>query len=118
MKNYEDFAKKWIAAWNNHDVDAILSHYAENLEFHSPFVSLLDFNNEGIIRSKEELRKYFTIGLHTYPDLNFKLEKVLSGVHSVVIYYESVSNKMAAEVFFLNDFEQAEKIYCHYAQNN
>lgn len=114
MKNYELFAKEWIESWNNHDIDSIMLHYEENLEFQSPFISLLNFNNTGIINSKQELKKYFEIGLNAYPDLNFKLKKVFTGVNSIVIYYESVNNKMAAEVFFLNNKGKAVKVLCHY----
>ena len=114
MKNYQDFAKEWIEAWNSHDIDAILSHYEEELEFKSPFIPLLNFNEEGIIISKEQLKKYFKIGLETYPDLKFNLKKVLSGVDSLVIYYESVNNRIAAEVFFLNKQNKAIKVFCHY----
>lgn len=30
-----DFAKEWIAAWNSHDLDRILSHYVEDFEMSS-----------------------------------------------------------------------------------
>ena len=35
------FARDWVAAWNSHDLDRILSHYAEDVEFRSPFVVAL-----------------------------------------------------------------------------
>jgi len=114
MTNHEKFSKKWIESWNKHDLDAILSHYDEDMEFHSPFITKLNFNSSGMITSKQELRDYFTIGLNTYPDLNFKLIKVLSGINSLVICYESVNNKIAAEVFFLNSKQKATKVFCHY----
>jgi len=30
------FAHSWIKDWNNHDLDAVLSHYADDFEFASP----------------------------------------------------------------------------------
>ena len=115
MKNkHESFAEQWITAWNKHDINAILSHYEETIEFQSPFITQLNYNNSGIIHTKDALREYFEIGLHTYPELHFKLINVLSGNHSLVIYYESVNNKMAAEVFFLSSHGKASKVYCHY----
>jgi hypothetical protein len=30
------FARRWIADWNAHDLDAILAHYAPDAEFLSP----------------------------------------------------------------------------------
>jgi len=34
----EAFAKGWIQAWNQRDLEAILSHYTEDVEFQSPLV--------------------------------------------------------------------------------
>jgi hypothetical protein len=35
------FAAEWIAAWNSHDLDRILSHYAGDIVFLSPFAQQL-----------------------------------------------------------------------------
>ena len=32
------FAEEWITAWNTHDLDRILSHYAEDIVFRSPVI--------------------------------------------------------------------------------
>ena len=37
----QDFAQEWIAAWNSHDLDRILSHYAEDVEVTSPLVEMI-----------------------------------------------------------------------------
>jgi ketosteroid isomerase-like protein len=37
QKAYQ-LALDWIEGWNRHDLDAILSHYADDVEFTSPFV--------------------------------------------------------------------------------
>ncbi len=31
------FAREWLAAWNSHDLERILSHYATGIVFLSPF---------------------------------------------------------------------------------
>ena len=33
----ECFAADWLAAWNAHDLDAIIEHYDEDVVFSSPF---------------------------------------------------------------------------------
>ncbi|HVE97479.1 MAG TPA: nuclear transport factor 2 family protein [Pseudonocardiaceae bacterium] len=30
------FAEGWVKAWNSHDLDAVLSHIADNVVFTSP----------------------------------------------------------------------------------
>lgn len=110
-----DFAKDWIQSWNSHDLNAIMEHYADNIEFYSPFIPLLKFNDAGIITSRDDLKKYFKMGLDAYPDLKFRLHNVFTGVSTVAIYYASVNGRMAAEVFQLNDNSKAEKVFCNYS---
>ena len=35
------FAREWVKAWNDHDLEAILSHYAEDVVFHSPRIRMV-----------------------------------------------------------------------------
>ncbi len=40
----DQFADDWIRAFNAHDLPAILDHYADELAFYSPFITLLKVN--------------------------------------------------------------------------
>lgn len=108
------FTEAWIQAWNDHNLEAILSHYADELVFSSPLIPLLGFNESGIIRSKEELRRYFQMGLNAYPYLHFQLRTYYRGVGTLVICYTSVNNREAAEVFRLNAEGKAGSVFCNY----
>lgn len=112
----ENFAKQWIAAWNSHAIDAIMNHYSETIEFQSPFIQLLKFNESGIITSKADLKVYFEIGLKNYPELYFQFHDCLVGINTIVIYYTSVSGRKAAEVFELDSFGKAIKVQCNYSE--
>lgn len=112
----EKFTYDWIASWNMHDLEEILSHYSEDIHFYSPFIQLLKFNETGLITSKDELKKYFEIGLNAYPELRFELHHYFVGVSTVVIYYTSVNGRLAAEVFELNEHGKATKVYCNYSE--
>ena len=37
----EQFAADWIAAWNSHDLDRIMTHYADDVELISPVAEQL-----------------------------------------------------------------------------
>ena len=108
------FVKEWIDAFKAHDLDSILHHYADAIEFYSPFIPLLQFNDEGVIRNQEALRRYFDAGLHAYPDLHFTLHNYFTGIHTIVVYYTSVNGRLAAETFQLNDEGKAVVVFCHY----
>jgi hypothetical protein len=112
--NAEAFAQKWIAAWNSHDLKAILSHYAEDVQFTSPFIVRLMNEPSGTIQGKDKLRPYFEKGLQAYPDLKFELMQVLEGVSSVTLYYKSVKGLMSAEVMFLNEKGLIQRVAAHY----
>lgn len=109
-------AEDWIAAWNRHDLDAILRHYASDVEFTSPFVTALSADASGTIRGRDALRTYFHKGLTAYPELQFDLIGVLPGVGSLVLYYRSVQGLLAAEMMTVNDEGLIQTVRVHYAK--
>ncbi len=114
----KQFAADWIKAWNDHDIKAILSHYADELEFYSPLVLLLKFNETGVITNQTDLEQYFKSGLNSYPDLFFQFHHFFVGINTLVLYYTSVKGRLAAEVFELNEAGRAVKVYCNYSSIN
>jgi len=109
-----DFASHWIKAWNDHNIDAIISHYADDVEYFSVFLTRLSDNPSGTLRGKVNVKEYLARGLAAYPDLNFELIEVFWGVKSVVLRYKSVNNLIAAEVFEFNDTGLVKRVQCHY----
>lgn len=108
------FAQEWIAAWNYHNLELILSHYADEIEFISPLIVKLLVQADGLIKGKENLRNYFAKGLATYPELKFEILQILFGVNSITIYYRSVNNLLAAELMVLNNERKAIQVRAHY----
>ncbi|QEC69287.1 nuclear transport factor 2 family protein [Panacibacter ginsenosidivorans] len=108
------FVGQRIDAFNAHNLEQILDHYADDIEFYSPFIPLLKFNEEGVIRGKPGLRAYFEAGLAAYPELRFTLQQYYTGINTVVISYTSVNGRSAAETFQLNGQGKAVRVYCNY----
>jgi ketosteroid isomerase-like protein len=113
--NALNLAQQWLDAWNNHDLEEILSHYAEEIELTSPFVAKLTGNFVKSLQGKEALRDYFARGLENYPDLKFVPLQILIGVDSIVIYYRSVQDLLAAEFMLVNEAGLITKIVAHYS---
>ena len=113
--NAQAFAKEWVESWNSHQLDAILSHYSDKVQFTSPFIVRLMNEPSGTITGKDKLRPYFEKGLQAYPDLHFELIEVLEGVDSVTLYYLSVKNLMAAEVMFFDEKGKINRVVAHYS---
>ena len=116
----DQFANGWLKAWNSHDLDAIMSHFADNVEFVSPKVVefLPNKHSDGIIHGKQALVDYFQSALHKIPDLNFELYQVYPGLSTVVVCYKSVNNLMACEVFELDPGNggKVKRVVNHYAR--
>lgn len=111
-----NFAHEWLNAWNSHDLEAIMEHYAEEVVFYSPLIQKINNEPSGRIQGKEGLRAYFSKGLQVYPDLHFELYHVLEGVRSVVLYYKSVNNRLSAEMMVLNEEGKVVEVRAHYKQ--
>lgn len=66
------FAETWIASWNRRDVNAVLSHFAEEAEFVSSMAR--DFAGRSVLRNKKELENYWRAALERISILEFKLD--------------------------------------------
>ena len=73
------FAAEWIAAWNSHDLDRILSHYADDVVFESPASTRITGDASGRVVGKAALRDYWRQALGRVPDLTFTLTAVYGG---------------------------------------
>jgi hypothetical protein len=91
------FAEHWIAAWNAHDLDRIMSHYEAEVELISPVAVQLLHEPQGRVVGKADLRAYFAKGLAAYPELHFDLHDVMWGVKSIVLCYANQRGTHTAE---------------------
>lgn len=115
--DYEQHAREWIAAWNAHDLERVLAHYADDVEFSSPFIAKLIGRADGVVRGKPELRAYFARGLEAYPMLRFELVRVFGGVRSCVLEYRSVNGLRAAEVMEFDPAGKVVRVLAHYGND-
>lgn len=84
-----EFAADWITAWNAHDLDRILSHYAGKVVLISPVAAMVLGDPSGVVNGMDALRDYFAKGLALFPNLQFELIDVMQGLSSVVLCYEN-----------------------------
>lgn len=102
--NPRAFAEAWIAAWNAHDLERILSHYADDVVFDSPASTRITGDPSGRVIGKAALRDYWRQALERVPDLTFSLVAVYAGAGGVAIrYHSSRTGGEAVEVLRFND---------------
>ncbi|HSW12326.1 MAG TPA: nuclear transport factor 2 family protein [Solimonas sp.] len=111
----QHFAAEWIAAWNSHDLDRILSHYAEDFEFHSPFIAQIAGEPSGRLQGKAAVGAYWSKALARLTTLHFTLDTVLWGVQSLVIHYRRHDGRSASEWFEFGADGKVIRSAAHYA---
>jgi predicted ester cyclase len=107
-------AKDWVAAWNAHDLEAILAHYEEGVELTSPVAARLLGKTDGKVSGKANLRAYFQRGLEAFPELHFDLEDVLWGLSSVVLYYTNQRGTHTAEFMEISGSGKVVRVVANY----
>ena len=109
-----DLANDWAAAWNSHDLDAIMMHYEDAVELTSPVAAKLLGRPDGKVVGKANLRAYFQRGLDAYPELHFSLEDVLWGLNSVVLYYTNQKGTRTGEFMELSAAGKVVRVVANY----
>lgn len=108
----EAFAADWQAAWNSHDLDRILAHYAPEVVFRSR--KALALTGAGEVRGLPALRAYWAAALAAQPDLAFRVTRVYAGHGMLVIAYRNHRGVEAAETLrFAPDGKVIEASACH-----
>ena len=109
----DHFAADWIDAWNQHDLDRVLSHYTDDFEMSSPVIIKVAGEPSGTLKGKAAVAAYWAKALQLVPNLHFELVATLVGVTSITLYYNGVRGP-SAEVFHFNPDGKVTKAYAHY----
>jgi len=80
----------------------------------SPVAARLLGSSDGKVIGKANLRAYFQRGLEAYPELDFRLEDVLWGVTSVVLYYTNQKGTRTAEFMELSARGKVTRVVANY----
>ncbi len=94
------FARSWVESWNQHDIDAVLSHYADDFELTSPLISSIAGEPSGVLRGKTDVRAYWQQSLARIPELHFDLKEVMTGVDCLTLYYRGHGGTVAEVLWF------------------
>lgn len=109
------FADEWIAAWNSHDLEQIMAHYADNVVLISPVAAKLLNDPSGAVKGKQALRAYFKKGLEAYPQLKFELIETMWGLSSVVLHYVNQKGTKSGEFVEMDSAGKIVKAVANYS---
>jgi ketosteroid isomerase-like protein len=108
-------ARKWCDAWNRLDLDAIMEHYADDVEFNSPTIVHRWGHTDGWLRGKARLRASFEIGLKA-PNLRFELIDVLVGMRAVCIIYRRETGTLVSDLVEFDEEGRGRRVFCCYSR--
>jgi hypothetical protein len=91
------FAKEWIAAWNAHDLERVLAHYATDAVVRTPLAAVRVPGSGGVVRGHDALRAYWGPALAGMADLRFELVEPMPTVDGVTILYRNQRGQLVAE---------------------
>lgn len=98
----ETFVDGWLQAWNAHDLEQVLGHFADDVVFTSPVAAQLLDDSDGVIRGKAALRDYWSEGLRRIPDLRFDVLGIYVGFSTLVINYRNQKGGLVNEVLIFD----------------
>ncbi len=95
----QGFVQRWLAAWNDHDLDAVLALYADGAVLHSPRFKAVAGVEAEAVSGHGELRRYWARALELSGDLFFAIDKVFIGSDALTIVYVNHRQQDVAETF-------------------
>ncbi|MFF0488499.1 nuclear transport factor 2 family protein [Nocardia sp. NPDC004068] len=109
-------ADAWLAAWNAHDLDAIMGCYADDVDFSASTVVRRWGKPDGRLRGKTELRKHFELGLRLAPELAFVEEALLTNPGGYALLYRRENGNRVLDVVELDGDGRAARVRAFYEQ--
>ena len=108
-------AQHWVEAWNSHDIEAIMSHYAPDVEFQASTVVTRWSRADGRLHGSAELREQFMRGLALVPNLRFELEEILLSPDGYAVLYRRENGNRVIDSVELDAEGRAVRVTAYYA---
>ena len=105
--------ERWINAWNNKDLETVLSMFTENIEFSSPKIKVItpEFNSEKV-NNKQDLKHYWSTALQILNVLHFTpKEYFIKGNICVLEYVATFDGKSNFISIEKSEFNEDNLIY-------
>jgi ketosteroid isomerase-like protein len=106
MSNSE-IARRWLEAFNMHDLKKLLALYNDSAEHYSPKLKLRQPETNGLIKGKQNLSKWWADAFQRLPSLKYIERTITADDERVFLEYErqvsGEGNMNVAEVLEIRD---------------
>jgi limonene-1,2-epoxide hydrolase len=100
-------AYKWFEAFNQHNLEQLLSLYDDNAQHFSPKLKIRKPETNGLVIGKEAMREWWKDAFDRLPTLHYKVTSLTANTDRVFMeYVRSVENEddmLVAEVLEIRD---------------
>jgi ketosteroid isomerase-like protein len=100
-------AHKWFEAFNNKNIDQLLSLYDEYAEHFSPRLKAKSPDTNGIIKGKKEMQTWWETAFEDLPTLQYKVTSLTANSDRVFMEYirsvEGENDLLMAEVLDIKE---------------
>ncbi|MGY4395431.1 hypothetical protein ACVWZA_000592 [Sphingomonas sp. UYAg733] len=99
------WADRWIEAWNERDLEALLALYASDVQLRSPLAKV--YAQDGVVKGRSNLGLYWGEAMRRMP--NFRLEKiaVYTGHLTLALHCRDHLGRNSIETVLFNDEDEA-----------
>ena len=104
----------WVEAWNAYDLDRIMLHYADSIEFTAQTVVSRWNKPDGKLNGKEDLRQHFRKGLDLAPNVHFTIEEILYAPNGYAVLYRRENGNRVLDAVELDKTGLAIKVTAYY----
>ena len=115
-QNLDSIAFKWFEAFNEHNLEKLLSLYDDKAEHYSPKLKIKHPETNGLISGKEALRVWWQEAFERLPSLRYEVKSLTSNEYRVFMEYirkvEGEPDMMVAELLLIqNNIITFSKVY-------
>ena len=107
-------ADAWLSAWNDHDLDAVMACYAQDVDFVASTVTRRWGRPDGRLEGRTELRQHFELGLELAPNLTFTEESFLTAPAGYAILYQRENGNRVLDVVEVDYMGLAKRVRAFY----
>jgi limonene-1,2-epoxide hydrolase len=107
----EQIALQWFAAFNEHNLEKLLTLYDDNAKHYSPKLKIRQPETEGWIVGKDALRAWWQNAFERLPTLHYKLNKLTANNERVFMEYIRLVNG-EEDILVAEVLEIEERIVC------
>jgi ketosteroid isomerase-like protein len=100
-------AHKWFDAFNNHNLEQLLSLYDEDAEHFSPKLKIKKPETNGLVKGKPALSDWWQSAFESIPTLHYRVTSLTADADRVFMEYvrtvENESEMLVAEVLEIKE---------------